>query len=204
MGMKIEPATSGRGRPRAFDLEQALDRAVEVFWRQGYEGTSLTDLTEAMGINRPSLYAAFGNKEELYRKVLDRYAEGPACHVLQALQEPTARRVVERLLLGTIDLLSCPSNPKGCLGVHGALACGAESERLRQEHIARRTEAERSLCQRLERAQEEGDLASNAVPADLARYTSTICQGMSVQAASGASRSDLLKVAELALKNWPG
>lgn len=201
--MKIDPAITGRGRPRAFDPDHALDRAMEVFWRQGYEGTSLSDLTEAMGINRPSLYAAFGNKEELYRKVLDRYAEGPAQHVCQALQEPNARRVVEKLLLGTIDLLSCPSNPKGCLGVQGALACGAEGEPLRQEHIVRRIEAEKALCQRLERAKREGDLPADAVPADLARFVGTICQGMSVQAASGASRADLLKIAELALKSWP-
>ncbi len=85
------------GRPRAFDLEQALDSALKVFWRKGYEGASLPDLTKAMGINRPSLYAAFGNKEELFRKALDRYSEGPACHVREALSEPTARKVVEKL-----------------------------------------------------------------------------------------------------------
>src|SRR5437867_5809784 len=86
---------SARGRPRAFDVEQALDRALEVFWRKGYEGTSLPDLTRAMGINRPSLYAAFGNKETLFRKALDRYAAGPAAYVHAALDEPTARAVAE-------------------------------------------------------------------------------------------------------------
>src|SRR2546422_11461457 len=91
------------GRPRAFDVEKALDLALRVFWEKGYEGTALSDLTEAMGINRPSLYAAFGNKEALFRKALDRYADGPASYVREALNEPTARAVVERLLRATAD-----------------------------------------------------------------------------------------------------
>src|SRR5215212_2984133 len=101
------------GRPRAFDEEKALDAALKVFWRQGYEGASLPDLTRAMGINRPSMYAAFGNKEALFRKAIDRYNQGPASHVRDALDEPTARRVAERLLRGTIDLLTHPRNPSG-------------------------------------------------------------------------------------------
>src|SRR5205809_2994773 len=112
------------GRPRAFDLDQALDQALEVFWKKGYEGASLPDLTKAMGINRPSLYAAFGNKEALFRKALDRYNEGPACHVHEALGEPSARRVVERMLCGSIDLITSSKNPRGCFMVQAALACG--------------------------------------------------------------------------------
>ena len=108
-----------KGRPRAFDTEKALDLALRVFWRKGYEGTSLLDLTEAMGINRPSLYAAFGNKEALFRKALDRYIAGPAAHTREALEESTARAVAERLLRGTADVLSDPRNPPGCLAVQG-------------------------------------------------------------------------------------
>src|SRR5882724_2242913 len=111
------------GRPRAFDIEKALDRAVDVFWRKGYEGTSLSDLTEAMGINRPSLYAAFGNKEDLFRKVLDRYSDGPAAYVREALNEPTAKAVAERLMRGAAEVLTNPRNPSGCLIVQGALSC---------------------------------------------------------------------------------
>src|SRR5215470_17599780 len=116
------------GRPREFDVDQALERALQVFWRKGYEGASLPDLTQAMGINRPSLYAAFGNKEALFRKALDRYAEGPAAYLGAALNEPTARAIAERLLHGTSDLVTDPRNPRGCLIVHGALACGEAAE----------------------------------------------------------------------------
>src|SRR6266478_1585181 len=107
MGMKSKrQAASTVGRPRAFDTDKALDRAMKVFWRKGYEGASLPDLTRAMGINRPSLYAAFGNKESLFRKAIDRYVAGPACHVREALEQPTARAVVERYLRGSIDLIT--------------------------------------------------------------------------------------------------
>src|SRR5881296_3008233 len=99
------------GRPRAFDVDKALERALRMFWRKGFEGTSLSDLTKAMGINRPSLYAAFGNKEALFRKALDRYEDGPASYLREALDEPTARAVIEALLRGAVDMLSCPRNP---------------------------------------------------------------------------------------------
>src|SRR5262245_62821062 len=108
-----------KGRPREFDVAEALERAMQVFWRQGYEGATLPDLTQAMGINRPSLYAAFGSKEELFRKALDRYVEGPAAYMREALNEPTARAVAERLLGGSIDLVTDRRNPRGCLIVQG-------------------------------------------------------------------------------------
>src|SRR5215211_3297202 len=117
-----------RGRPREFNADQALDKALKVFWKKGYEGASLPELTRAMGINRPSLYAAFGNKEGLFRKALDRYAEGPAAYVGEALAEPTARGVAERLLRGAAELLAGPRSPRGCLLVQGALACGEGAE----------------------------------------------------------------------------
>src|SRR5947207_13461768 len=107
------------GRPRAFDADKALDKALKVFWRKGYEGASLPDLTAAMGINRPSLYAAFGNKEELFRKVIARYVDGPASFVRKALEAPTARVAAERLLSGAIALVTDPRNPRGCLLVQG-------------------------------------------------------------------------------------
>jgi len=192
-----------RGRPREFDIEKALDRALKVFWRKGYEGASLPDLTKAMRINRPSLYAAFGNKEALFRKVLDRYVEGPAAYVREALDEPTARAVAERLLGGAIDLLTDPRNPQGCLMVQGALACGEAAESVRRELVARRVAGEVAVRQRFERARADGDLPADAGPADLARYVVTVIRGMAVQAAGGASREELRRVVEIALRAWP-
>ena len=192
-----------RGRPRSFDVDRALDRAMKVFWRKGYEGASLPDLTRAMGINRPSLYAAFGNKEMLFRRALQRYGEGPGGYVGRAMDEPTARRVVERLLYGGIDLLTNPRNPRGCFSVQGALACGDDAAAMRNELIAHREAGIKALRRRFERAKSEGDLPANANPAALARYIATVMHGLSVQATSGASRRELRSVAQLALKAWP-
>jgi AcrR family transcriptional regulator len=191
------------GRPRAFDVDQALDRALKVFWRKGYEGASLSDLTRAMRINRPSLYAAFGNKEALFRKAIDRYVEGPAAYLREALQEPTARAVVERLLGGTTELLTDRRNPRGCLMVQGALTCGEAADSIRRELAARRAANEAAIRQRFERARADGDLPPNADPADLARYVATVMQGMAVQAVGGASRAELLRTVEMALRAWP-
>jgi AcrR family transcriptional regulator len=190
------------GRPREFDVEEALDRALRVFWRKGYEGTTLSELTRAMGINRPSLYAAFGSKEELFRKALDRYAQGPAAYVGEALAQPTARAVAERLLAGAIDMVTNRENPRGCLMVQGALACGEAAESIRRELVARRLAAEAALRERFERARAQGDLPADSDPADLARYLVAVIQGIAVQAAGGASCADLQRVAELALRTW--
>jgi AcrR family transcriptional regulator len=191
------------GRPRAFDIDEALDRALGVFWRLGYEGASLPDLTRAMGINRPSLYAAFGNKEALFRKAIDRYLEGPASHMLRALEEPTSRAVVERVFRGSIDLIADPETPRGCFLVQGALACGDAADSLRQELVRRRRAGEVALRERFRRAVSEGDLPPDADPDDLARYVASVVYGMAVQAAGGAGRDELGRVAGLALRAWP-
>ena len=192
-----------RGRPREFDVEKALDRALKVFWRKGYEGASLPELTRAMGINRPSLYAAFGNKEGLFRQALDRYAEGPAAYVREALNEPTARAVAERLLGGALDLATDRRNPRGCLMVQGALACGEAAESIRKELAARRAATEAAVCRRFERAVAEGDLPTDSDPAGLAAVLMAILHGMAVQAAGGAKREQLRRVMALALRAWP-
>jgi AcrR family transcriptional regulator len=192
------------GRPRAFDPDTALEAALRVFWTKGYEGTALSDLTKAMGINRPSIYATFGNKEALFRKALDRYNAKMTGYTAEALKAPKARAVAERLMVGTADLLSCPGNPKGCLMVQGALACGDEADPIRKELIARRATGEAALRERFERAKVEGDLPAGADAGGLARYVMAVMQGMSVQSAGGATREELQAVIDLSLRTWPG
>lgn len=191
------------GRPRTFDMEQALECALQVFWRQSYEGASLADLTEAMGINRPSLYAAFGSKEGLFRKVLERYVSGPGAYARAALCQPTAYAVVQHMLQDAIDTITHPSYPPGCLTVQGALSGGAETAPIQQALMAHRTALELGLRERLECAKAEGDLPSEANPSDLARYLMVLIQGMSVQAVSGATKEELQRVAQMAVQGLP-
>jgi AcrR family transcriptional regulator len=203
LGMRSNKSSGRLGRPRSFDIEGALDRALRVFWRKGYEGASLSDLTKAVGVSRPSLYAAFGDKEALFRKALDRYLNGPAAYTQEALKEATARAVVERLLRGAADLNTAPRNPGGCLTVQGALACAEAGDSIRQELAAYRAAGEGALRRRFQRAKSEGDLPATVNPADLARYVATIVYGMAVQAAGGASRDKLQHVVEMALRTLP-
>ena len=192
-----------RGRPRAFDMDKALDAALDLFWRKGYEGTSIADLTEAMGINPPSLYAAFGGKETLFHQALDRYEAAHAVFWNEALAAPSAYEAMKKLLESTADSLSDKKNPRGCLIVQGALAGGDECDPVRQELAARRNKSVTMIRERLARAKREGDLHKDADPASLARYVATVIHGMAVQAVSGVSRPELRRVAETALKAWP-
>jgi AcrR family transcriptional regulator len=191
------------GRPREFDVDKALDLALQVFWRKGYEGASMADLTETMGITKPSLYSAFGNKEELFRKALDRYVDGPGGYFQVALAKPTARAVVEHLLYESAAAVTDPNHPPGCLAVQGALSCGDAAESIKQELMSRRAKGEQDLRQRFERAIAEGDLPQDSDAADLAAYVSAILQGMAVQAAGGTTREQLRRIAEMALRTWP-
>ena len=202
IGMKSETAAQ-RGRPRAFDSDAALERAMHVFWAKGYEGASLSDLTRAMRINRPSLYAAFGNKEQLFRKVLDRYVDGPLAYFSKALTAPKARDVVEQIFFGAARMAGDPRIPAGCLMVQGALAVGDAAKSVRKEAIGRRIASEVALRRRFHRAKREGDLPQSADPADLARYVMTVLQGIAVQGANGAGRDQLRRVAQMALRAWP-
>jgi AcrR family transcriptional regulator len=191
------------GRPREFDVDKALDLALQVFWRKGYEGASMADLTQTMGITKPSLYSAFGNKEELFRKALDRYVDGPGGYVQIGLEKPTARAVVEHLLYNAADAVTDPDYPPGCLAVQGALSCGDAAESIKQELMLRRAKGEEDLRKRFERAIAEGDLPTGSDAADLARYISAILQGMAVQAAGGTNREQLRKIADVTLRTWP-
>jgi AcrR family transcriptional regulator len=193
----------GLGRPREFDTERALELAARLFWRKGYEGTSLSDLTETLGITRPSLYAAFGNKEKLFRLALARYEAKAGAYRVNALDQPTAYEVARGLLEGAAALHGDRNNPVGCLGVHGALACSDDSDIIRREMSSHRVEAEAAIRERLKRAKAEGDLPADSSPADLARYLSVVLYGMAVQSVGGASHAELRRVADIALQQWP-
>jgi AcrR family transcriptional regulator len=191
------------GRPREFDLHEALEAAMLVFWRKGYDGASIADLTEALGVARPSLYAAFGSKEQLFQKVLDRYDHRTAGFLAGSLRAVTARDVVEGMLRGAANFHADPTNPRGCLMVHGALVGPDESEPLREETRARRASLTEAIRERLERALGEGDLPPRSNPPALARYIVAIMRGMAVEAVSGASGEELHQIVDVTMSTWP-
>jgi AcrR family transcriptional regulator len=190
----------GMGRPREFDADIALDQAMEVFWRHGYEGATIAQLTEAMGINPPSLYACFGNKEGLLKAALDRYSKLRGSWMDEVVAAATARDVAERMLMGIADKQTDPANPPGCLLVQGGIACGSGSENVPFELAARRAENEDQLRDRFIRAKAEGDLKPSSDPAALARYVLAVSVGMGVMASSGADREALRQVASVAVQ----
>jgi AcrR family transcriptional regulator len=190
------------GRPRSFDEAKALERAMRVFWRRGYEGASLPELTKAMGINRPSMYAAFGNKEQLFKKAVERYSEAPQAFLEDCLAAPTIRDVAHRLFQGTAERLADPKNPRGCLILQGALACGKESESIRRDLIARRAVREEMIRHRFAQAGSR-ELPKGMKADDLARYVATVLQGLAIQAASGATAEELKGIADVAMRSWP-
>ncbi|MCO1596847.1 TetR/AcrR family transcriptional regulator [Micromonospora sp. RHAY321] len=191
-----------RGRPRGFDADEALERALEVFWRQGYEGASVTDLTAAMGINKPSLYAAFGGKEELFRKVVARYAEQDMEYARTAFAQPTAYEVVATLLRENVLAVTRPDRPAGCLSIQGGTACSTENAPVAGFLAASRLAGERALADRFVRAVAEGDLPADADPAALARFVMIVTEGHAIHAAAGVSREDLRQAAEIALAGF--
>jgi AcrR family transcriptional regulator len=200
--MTRQKRATSSGRPREFDADDALQRALRVFWKKGYLGTSLSDLTEAMGINRPSLYAAFGNKEQLFRRVLALYFEGPSSYAHESLEQPTARGVVEHLLYGAINMLTGRGSPSTCLWVRCALSTG--DIQLQREFAAQRAAGHALLRSRFQRAIQEGDLPADADSTELAHMILTVNYGMAVQASTGATRKDLERIAAVVLRDWPG
>jgi AcrR family transcriptional regulator len=202
--MESSTATAVRGRPREFCVEDALSAALRVFWSKGYEGASLNDLTEAMGITRPSLYAAFGNKEALFRKALDLYEREKLAYVSAALEAPTARGVAERLMHGALEMQISGSDPKGCLGVISSVACGAEAESIKAEVLLRKASSDAAILRRFEQAKVDGDFPEHIEPAGLVSYLTALCQGLALQAGGGASAADLKRLVDTSLGLWPG
>jgi AcrR family transcriptional regulator len=191
------------GRPRTFEVEDALEAALGVFWRKGFEGTSYADLVAATGVERPALYSAFGNKETLFLRALERYSTHYGNYVWEALSLETSFQVATSVLEGAVELNTRFADRAGCFGINGALAGSDDSESSRQALIKWRADGEAVLRERFERARREGDLPASADPATLAAYILTVAHGMAVQAKAGFSKETLTAVARQALSTWP-
>ena len=201
--MKSADSCTVKGRPREFCVDEALVAALRVFWSKGYEGASLTDLTDAMGITRPSLYAAFGNKEALFRQAMDLYQREKLCYIGEALAEPTARAVAEHMLRSSMKNQTSTCEPHGCLGVITSMACGSEAQSVRAEVLSRGDVVREAIVERMARARDEGDLPADTDPEGITRFLLAIVQGMAVQAGTGATRSDLEGLIHASLAMWP-
>ncbi|WP_371599419.1 TetR/AcrR family transcriptional regulator [Streptomyces sp. NBC_00564] len=201
-GGTAKAATKQRGRPRSFDRETALEKAILAFWEHGYEATSVSDLTRVMGIGAPSLYAAFGDKRSLFDEVVRVYGTRYGSFGDRALaEEPTARAAVERMLREAAAEYTDPDHPHGCLVVHAATNCTspeveASLRELRNANIA-------AFETRVKAGIAAGELPPETDASALARHAGAMIQGMSQQARDGATREDLEALAELAMAVWP-
>jgi len=193
-----------RGRPRIFDKGKALEAAMVLFWRQGYEGTSMAQLTRAMRVTAPSLYAAFGSKEQLYGDVLDLYVSTHAGFISRALAAPgPIRGVMEHLLLEAATQFSRSEWPPGCLAASGTLRCAQAHRVVARATAGLRRRAQDAIHVRISIAVGQHELASDTDAAGLAAFYATVLQGMSVQAVDGATHEQLIKIGVLAVAAWP-
>lgn len=195
-----------RGRPREFDAGMALDRVLSVFWRDGFEGASVQALADAAGVSKPSLYAAYGNKEALYLAALTRYADAHTADRVARLEaEPDGREAMRQFMRVTVETYTDRSHPSGCPVVAGTTTSDSTAvpEAVRSALCASMRAAARVIECRLVRAQRDGQLSVGADPAALASYFSTVMAGLSVQAKAGAERAALLSVVDHAMQSWP-
>jgi AcrR family transcriptional regulator len=191
------------GRLRTFDIEKAIDIATELFWKKGYEQTSVADLTEDMGIAPPSFYSAFESKDGLFRKVIHHYTTKYLGFMEDAFRQPTARGVAETMLYGCADVYSDPANPGGCLLMNSSLPSLETTVGVRQELATQRKARRTRLRKRFQEAKASGDLPSDADPEELARFVMSIGWGLAVDAQSGASKRDLYRTVARAMRAWP-
>ena len=189
------------GRPRSFDEKAVLDAAMRLFWERGYEGTSMTDLTKAMKLSPPSIYAAFGDKMALFQAAAKRYAEGPGQYQAKALRERTLKEVIQGLFRNTVEFLNDSRYPSGCMTLTGAMACSVEDQAAKDFLAEIRRQNEAALRARLQQARKSGELPTDVNLDDYARYLSTLLGGLAIQAANGISRAEMKRIGDMAVRH---
>lgn len=204
MKSQAQPTKRRPGRPLSFDREAALQKAMLVFWRHGYEASSLSELTAAMGVTPPSLYAAFGDKKRLFLEAVRRYMEEPDISEEIIRRAPTAHQAVVDFLTGAAMGCTQKGRPAGCLLSNGSTNCSPASSDVQRTMTRLRARIEKSLEERIRQGLEQGELAASADPAVLAAFFMSVARGMALQAQDGAKRERLLAVASAAAAAWPG
>ncbi len=187
------------GRPISFDKDTALEAAMLLFWERGYEGTSMADLTEAMGLSPSSIYAAFGDKEALFSLAVKRYMDSRAQYATRALEEPTLERVIRALFDNTVAFLTTPGHPPTCMTLAGAMGCSVDATPARDLMTEIRKQNEVAIRERLLQARKSGELSKDINVDDYTRYLSSILAGLSIQAANGSTKAELKRTAQMAL-----
>lgn len=202
MNKPAKPARP-RGRPRGFDRDSALERALHLFWARGFEATSISELTEAMGINPPALYAAFGDKKHLFLEAVAHYEQGAGCFAQKAFEEPTAKGAVHRLLHGAVDAFTRRGAPRGCLVVLGATNCAADSTEIYEALAARRRKAEKAVRARIAAGQAAGELGPDEDVEALAGTITATLFGLAIKAKDGAPSAHLHRIVDQTIRTWP-
>jgi AcrR family transcriptional regulator len=189
------------GRPISFDKDAALEAAMLLFWERGYEGTSIADLTRAMGLNPSSIYAAFGDKHALFSLAVKRYMETRTQYATKALEQPTLERVIHALFNSTVAFLTTPNHPPTCMTLAGAVGCSVDASPARDMMTEIRRQNESTMRERFLLAQKSGELSKDVNVDDYTRYLSTIIAGLSIQAANGSTKAELKRTSQMALRH---
>jgi AcrR family transcriptional regulator len=189
------------GRPTGFDIERALDMAMRLFWERGYEGTSMADLSQKMGIHPSSIYAAFGDKQDLFALAAKRYIDVPAQYMVRALEQPTFRDFILAAFDNTVEFLGSKEHPSSCFTLTGAISCGADTEPAKILMREMRLQNEAAIKARLLKARKAREFPREENIDDYTRYLSSLLSGLAVQAANGSTRAELRRTAEVALRH---
>jgi AcrR family transcriptional regulator len=197
----MKTAKGKTGRPIGFDKEAALEAAMLLFWERGFEGTSMTDLTQAMGLNPSSIYAAFGDKQALFQLAVKRYLDSRAQYAVKALEEPTLARVIRALFDNTVAFLTTPGHPPTCMTLAGAMGCSVDAAPARDLMTEIRKQNEVAIKERLLAARKSGELSKDINVDDYTRYLSLMLAGLSIQSANGSTKAELKRTAQMALRH---